>query len=54
MIQIYYEDNSSQVIRPSIHFKPESKAIKELVEAIAGIYPVKYYVSDFETKRKNK
>ena len=52
MIQIYYEDGSSQVVRPTSAFKPESNSVKELVEAIAGKFPVKYYVSDFGTKRK--
>jgi hypothetical protein len=52
MIQIYYEDGSSQCIRPTNSFKPDQKSVKELVYSVAGVNPVKYYVSDFETKRK--
>jgi hypothetical protein len=51
MIQIYYEDGSSQVVRPTAAFKPEAKSVRDLVESIAGKYPVKYYVSDFEFKK---
>jgi hypothetical protein len=50
MIQIYYSDGSSQVVRPSQTFKPDAKAIKELVEAIAGVFPIKYYVTDFNKR----
>jgi hypothetical protein len=48
MIQIYYEDSSSQVIRPSNQFQPTAQNIKDLVYAIAGKFPVKYYISDFK------
>lgn len=48
MIQIYYEDGASQVIRPSNQFQPSADNIKALVASVAGIYPVKYYVSDFK------
>jgi hypothetical protein len=50
MIQIYYTDGSSQVIRPSNYFKPDSVAVKDLVASVAGIFPVKYYVSDFKQR----
>jgi hypothetical protein len=50
MIQIYYQDGSSQVVRPSVHFKPDAKAVKELVESIAGVFPIKYYVTDFNKR----
>jgi hypothetical protein len=50
MIQIYYQDGSSQVIRPSNYFKPDQQSIKDLVASVAGIYPVKYYVSDFKQR----
>ena len=50
MIQIYYQDESSQVVRPSIHFKPDAKSVKELVESIAGVFPIKYYVTDFNKR----
>lgn len=48
MIQIYYEDGSTQVVRPSNQFQPSSDNVKALVQSVAGVYPVKYFVSDFK------
>jgi hypothetical protein len=47
MIQIYYEDGSSQVIRPTHHFDRSGRAIQDLVRDIAKAHPVKYYLTQF-------
>lgn len=48
MIQIYYEDGCSQVIKPSELFQPSQQSTKDLVYSIAGRFPVKYYISNFK------
>lgn len=53
MIQIYYEDGSTQIVRPTAAFERSPDNIKSLVASVAGTFPVKYYVSDFETKKRN-
>lgn len=54
MIQIYYEDGSSQVIKPSAQFEHTAQNIKDLVNSVAGKHRVKYYLVDFGKKSRNK